>query len=554
MLEKKYLLLFFCLVLSLGIVFAEVEEKRKDSKERIGEVTTVETNDDHVTDEKIIGEEAVDEETEKAEGVEVSSEETISEEVGSEKNADEDAGNIEDFNDEDSTVELLDVKKSDWFYNSVKHCIKLRYMDGVGYNNFEPFALLTREMLITAIWKIDGGKDLGVEATFDDLSNEWSKNAIVWGKKYSIMKGVSETQFKPNRLVTTEEVIAVLCRYTAYKGIPLVPLGFDVDSSPVYSEASEYAKLPIDWAVIHRLISNDGKNFAPKQKVSRAKLAYILSRWHSIVIDNNVNIEFEEIGFDNTLPKEKVSENNVQLRDKILFYIRKNRYPKQKISFYIENMNSGDRCYFAQNKVFVAASTYKLPLAMVYYDKINAGELKLTDTFQYLKRDLEYGGPTPYRFRFGSRIKLRTLLSNMILYSDNTAAQILYRNLGGRHGFHKKASKYSDVVNYYKLSIRGNYISSQFSHDCLKYLYSHKQDYKMLLSDMTDAWGYFSDSGLKVKIAQKWGYYKGNQHNIAVVYGRTPYIISVHTTGIRSARLLNGINKIVYKYYEDEIE
>ncbi len=519
------------------------EDKTKNESEDDGHAQE-DTPEDGISEE---GDEQAEQE-EKAEGENELTEES---EDASEESDDLAPEEVEtDTSDEVVDVEFIDVTAGDWFYNSVKNCSKHRVLKGYGDGYFKPYAPVSREMFVLALWQLDGRKDEGEGTTFDDLTNKWSRKAVVWAQNNSIINGISDTCFMPNKLMTLEEIIAVLYRYTAYKEISLMPMNFNVNSSPVYSNTYTYSKSAFNWAVTHRIISRDGSSFDPKTRVSRAKLAYILSRWQEIEINENKELEFEKIGFDKLIALKSVGQNNTELRDEVLSYIERSGYSRWRISYFSENMATGDQSYYAKDRVFVAASTYKLPLAMVYYDMANDGVISLDDTYIYMKGDLEYGGPTPKLFRYGSKIKIRTLLHNMILYSDNTAARILYRNLGGRHGFHKKANKYSDKVDYYRMSIHGNYINAQFSHDCLKYLYTHGEKYQTLLSDMSKAWGYFSSGRVHEKIAQKWGYYRGNQHNIGIVYADMPYTISIHTTKTESIKLINGINKIIYDYYQ----
>ncbi|WP_300963860.1 serine hydrolase, partial [uncultured Dubosiella sp.] len=86
-----------------------------------------------------------------------------------------------------------------------------------------------------------------------------------------------------------------------------------------------------------------------------------------------------------------------RLREQLIQYIKENESSREDVGFYIEDLESGDSIELNGDQLYVAASTYKLPLAMVYYDHINAGEM--------------------------SAEEYEDLLNSMIVNSDNEAAE-----------------------------------------------------------------------------------------------------------------------------------
>ena len=82
------------------------------------------------------------------------------------------------------------------------------------------------------------------------------------------------------------------------------------------------------------------------------------------------------------------------------------------------------------SQVFYAASAYKLPLLMAEAQQIASGQISAGDVLCYDPEDQEDGWFTDYDI--GSCFGRQQLAQRAGLYSDNTAAHILVRYLGGR--------------------------------------------------------------------------------------------------------------------------
>jgi beta-lactamase class A len=91
------------------------------------------------------------------------------------------------------------------------------------------------------------------------------------------------------------------------------------------------------------------------------------------------------------------------------------------------------------NQVFYAASAYKLPLLMAEAQQIAAGQVSPGDTLCYDPTDQEDGWFTDYNP--GRCFSRQALAQRVGLFSDNTAAHMLVRYLGG-----------PDVLNAYARS------------------------------------------------------------------------------------------------------
>lgn len=267
-------------------------------------------------------------------------------------------------------------------------------------------------------------------------------------------------------------------------------------------------------------------------------------------IDSTKEITGNTINNNDDFPSKPV---NIKLDDLINEYINKENIG-DKISIFINDFN-GTTYAYNENNNFIAASIYKIPLAMIYYEKIYNGEYSLSDTFCYYAYQYESGGPIGDNYEVGSYFTLETLLNYMILYSDNTAGHILFENLGGWESFKKIASKYSKDSLTLDDEFYGiyNVLNANYMNDVLNYLYDNKSIFNQLINNMMvpndfDYLSKYVDSN----IAQKYGYYGNAVNSAGIVFGTKPYSIVIFTElGDAGIEHIAQINKICFDYFSN---
>lgn len=222
----------------------------------------------------------------------------------------------------------------------------------------------------------------------------------------------------------------------------------------------------------------------------------------------------------------------------------------------IYDFESGGSYAWNDQTYFTAASTYKLPLAMIYYEKIAAGECALSDELVYEAYQYEEGGTICYDYSPGSSISIEELLHCMIVDSDNTAAHILYENLGGWVAFKEAITRYSDVAIdendgvYYSFD---NVFTAAFMEDVLGYLYAHEDEFSTLLEDMLQSQpDDYLNMNIGDKMAQKYGQYEEAENAIGISMSGHPYSIVVYTSLGYTGRLLIGeLNAMIWDYFNE---
>lgn len=238
--------------------------------------------------------------------------------------------------------------------------------------------------------------------------------------------------------------------------------------------------------------------------------------------DINIKALIEKIKIDNNL-----TENNFAF-----FY-----YNPENKTYYYDN----------QNKYFKAASTVKVPVAMLYYDKIANGELTKESTLVYNNNDYEEGGgTTSYTYSIGDNIPIEFLLKQSIINSDNTAVNILIDGIGYTK-CREEIAKYSDeelIEDFYKT----NLTSVAYAYDLINHLYQNQEKYAELIEYMKQSSNgeYLKKYITNYDVAHKYGSYDGNIHDYGIVYTSSPYLIGIFTQGVPdAAELIANISKQV---------
>lgn len=175
-----------------------------------------------------------------------------------------------------------DVSTKDWFINYVDYVYSYGYMSGVSGNKFSPNGVMNRAMLVTVLWRIEGKPATDVECPFEDLTQDWYRDAVAWAYSTGVVEGKSATKFDPSGPLTREQIAAIFYRYAKIKGAD-VSGGADISGFPDASTVSSWAVKEMRWAVAVGLISGTkvgSKTYlAPKDNATRAQVAAILRRY-----------------------------------------------------------------------------------------------------------------------------------------------------------------------------------------------------------------------------------------------------------------------------------
>lgn len=261
-----------------------------------------------------------------------------------------------------------------------------------------------------------------------------------------------------------------------------------------------------------------------------------------------------EIGEDQNTEVENKDNSqyiDMSLAKDIEAYFQENGIDHEKVAYCITDLEHNIKYSMNEKDEFIAASIYKLPLAMLYYDKVNEGEYTLDSTFTYSGYMHEDAGVISSDYGIGSQVPLSDLLNDLIIYSDNDAGHILYENLGGWKEYKEAMTKYTDSIseNYYTMD---NVTTANTMNDVVTYLYDHKEDYKGLIKNTEEAEpGEYLDRDTQLSMPQKYGMYDSALNSVGFVECNTSYSIVVLTSlGDKGADVMANINRIAYEHFK----
>ena len=264
-----------------------------------------------------------------------------------------------------------------------------------------------------------------------------------------------------------------------------------------------------------------------------------------------------EIGEDQNTEVENKDNSqyiDMSLAKDIEAYFQENGIDHEKVAYCITDLEHNIKYSMNEKDEFIAASIYKLPLAMLYYDKVNEGEYTLDSTFTYSGYMHEDAGVISSDYGIGSQVPLSDLLNDLIIYSDNDAGHILYENLGGWKEYKEAMTKYTDSIseNYYTMD---NVTTANTMNDVVTYLYDHKEDYKGLIKNMEEAEpGEYLDRDTQLSMPQKYGMYDYTLNSVGFVECNTSYSIVVLTSlGDKGTDVMANINRIAYEHFEQSL-
>ncbi len=190
----------------------------------------------------------------------------------------------EDLNDPDVPLAdrpqiFEDVKDSDWFYDAAQFVAQKGLMRGVSETEFKPEMNTTRGMIVTILYRMENEPEVEPTKFLDVSQTAWYGNAAAWGEKTGIAKGMSDGNFYAMNDVTREQLAAFLFRFAEYRGYDVTARG-DLTAFSDGGSVSSWAEDAMSWAVATGLIKGKGAaGLDPTSTATRGEVATILMRF-----------------------------------------------------------------------------------------------------------------------------------------------------------------------------------------------------------------------------------------------------------------------------------
>ena len=248
-------------------------------------------------------------------------------------------------------------------------------------------------------------------------------------------------------------------------------------------------------------------------------------------------------------------------REEVVEYIEKVKKEGKatSISVYFRGLNDGYTFGINDRENYHPASLLKVPVLIAYLKMAEDTPSLLDREFVFDKKINDIPNNVPNHIEFGKSYKVRDLLKQMIIYSDNDASFILDMHLPevNRKQVYKDFSLnipegpatmdmdylcLADYVRFFRILYNASYLNKDMS--------------QMVLQMLTEV--YFKDGIVlgvgDTKVAHKYGEWSSNGlnqlHDCGIVYyGSRPYLIGVMTRGkdvYTLAQVIQNISNIAF--------
>lgn len=169
---------------------------------------------------------------------------------------------------------FTDVKDTDWFASNVQYVYDNGLMNGTTTTTFEPESNLTRAQTAMVLWRIAGQPAPTAKAPFTDLVDAWYRDAIAWAAEQKVVNGRGDGTFDPAGFITREELVTMIWRYAGEAASEQ-----DLSNWPDADKIYDYAAGAMKWAVETGVINGKDGKLAPKDNATRAQFAAIIERY-----------------------------------------------------------------------------------------------------------------------------------------------------------------------------------------------------------------------------------------------------------------------------------
>lgn len=180
---------------------------------------------------------------------------------------------------------FADVSPSAWYTQAVEYVSENGLMSGTGGGKFSPGTPMTRAMLATVLYRMDGSPVPAKAHGFSDVpSGAYYERAVAWAAENGIVSGIGGGRFGSENHITRQDLTVMLYRYGNFKGYDISA----ADSLAGFSDSSRvagYARQAMQWAVGAGIMRGDSGRLMPSGDATRAQVAVMLMQFAQNVVN-----------------------------------------------------------------------------------------------------------------------------------------------------------------------------------------------------------------------------------------------------------------------------
>ncbi|MBQ6789689.1 MAG: S-layer homology domain-containing protein [Clostridia bacterium] len=186
-----------------------------------------------------------------------------------------------------------DVAEDMWSYPDIMYVSENGLMNGTGGTTFSPLVNVTRAMVVTVLYRMEGSPDAPfLKTAYADVADgQFYTSAVMWAKEMEIVTSTGmnenyEDMFSPDRAITREELATMFVRYAEYRYV-ITEKQADLSSFKDAGAVADWAKKAMAWCNGAGLINGtgDGKTLSPKMTATREQFAAIIHRFREAEFD-----------------------------------------------------------------------------------------------------------------------------------------------------------------------------------------------------------------------------------------------------------------------------
>lgn len=211
---------------------------------------------------------------------------------------------------------------------------------------------------------------------------------------------------------------------------------------------------------------------------------------------------------------------------------------------YVKRMGSKKVIFqYNQNRIFPAASLGKIPIALFAFSQVERGKNSFKETVPLVEKYKLGGSGVLEYLDSGLKLTLLDVVKLMLLVSDNTAAKLLVKRFtpqkincylnhlglkvtklkidGNKFGYGLTTPR--EIAGLLEGIYRGKYFNQELSNTLLDILKKSHNDLGIRRYLPHDQY----NEEVKLEVASKSGSIPGVRGEVALVFGKAPYVISI---------------------------
>ena len=118
---------------------------------------------------------------------------------------------------ENEKTRFTDLGNHAWAADAINYLADAGIIKGTSEDKFSPANNITRAMLVTVLYRMEGEPATNRSIPFSDVDlGAYYGNAVIWAKQNGIVNGVTENEFAPDANITREQFATIMHRYAQF--------------------------------------------------------------------------------------------------------------------------------------------------------------------------------------------------------------------------------------------------------------------------------------------------------------------------------------------------